>query len=79
MRQFNPVSALAACAMFAVSTAALSAPISSQGGVKTIWHCVPTTYRKCKVDKNGREYDCKTSKGEKCTAVGGPGSGKTKQ
>jgi hypothetical protein len=39
-------------------------------------NCVPTTFEKCKVDAQGRQYDCKTYKGEKCTVVSGPGSGK---
>ena len=38
--------------------------------------CVPTTFEKCKVDAQGRQYDCQTFKGEKCTVVSGPGSGK---
>jgi hypothetical protein len=38
--------------------------------------CVPTTFTKCKVDAQGRQYDCTTSTGEKCTVVSGPGSGK---
>lgn len=78
MLKFRLIPTIAA-ALFFFPASAFSAPVSSQGGVKTVWHCVPTTFRKCKVDKNGREYDCKTSKGEKCTAVGGPGSGKTKK
>jgi len=38
-------------------------------------NCVPTTFTKCKADAQGNQYDCKTSKGEKCTVVSGPGSG----
>jgi hypothetical protein len=37
--------------------------------------CVPTTFTKCKADAQGRQYDCQTFKGEKCTVVSGPGSG----
>jgi hypothetical protein len=38
--------------------------------------CVPTTFTKCKADAQGNQYDCQTFKGEKCTVVSGPGSGK---
>lgn len=38
--------------------------------------CVPTTTTKCKADAQGNQYDCQTFKGEKCTVVSGPGSGK---
>jgi hypothetical protein len=38
--------------------------------------CVPTTFTKCKSDAQGNQYDCQTFKGEKCTVVSGPGSGK---
>jgi hypothetical protein len=38
--------------------------------------CVPTTFTKCKADAQGNQYDCQTFKGEKCTVISGPGSGK---
>jgi len=38
--------------------------------------CVPTTFTKCKSDAQGHQYDCQQYKGEKCTVVSGPGSGK---
>jgi hypothetical protein len=41
-------------------------------------NCVPTTFTKCKSDAQGNQYDCQTFKGEKCTVVSGPGSGKPK-
>jgi hypothetical protein len=37
--------------------------------------CVPTIFTECKVDPQGRQYDCKTSKGQECTVISGPGSG----
>jgi hypothetical protein len=38
--------------------------------------CEPTTFTKCKADAQGNQYDCQTFKGEKCTVISGPGSGK---
>lgn len=61
------------------ATAAFSEPVSSQGGKQTVYKCTPTKFTKCKADKQGRVYDCREFTGEKCVAVGGPGSGKAKQ
>jgi hypothetical protein len=53
-----------------------SAAASANCPVGSTCKCVPTTFTKCKADSQGNQYDCRTFKGEKCTVVSGPGSGK---
>jgi hypothetical protein len=61
----------------AVSLISMAAPAAAEGNCPqgATCNCVPTTFTKCKADAQGRQYDCQTYKGEKCTVVSGPGSG----
>ena len=79
MLRFHPFSAPSMILGCLVASSVFAAPVGTSSGEKSVLKCTPTTFTKCKADKNGRQYDCQTFKGEKCEVVSGPGSKKAKQ
>ncbi|GAB2588916.1 hypothetical protein GCM10027034_21510 [Ramlibacter solisilvae] len=66
-----------AFAAFAASLISLAGPAAAEANCPqgATCKCVPTTFTKCTVDAKGNQT-CTQSKGEVCTVVSGPGSGK---